>query len=197
MLPNQDHKCFFLPWISTTCNLPEPCRHWHPWNSCQSLLECPVTLPMAQDPISAQLTRIHKLIFWSGLGCHLQAALVPAGDGLCLVESCLATLFPVSSMAPSPREQPALAQHNNLHKIWSCRKSSSRNAGPEWVLATSQVLEISGVGLGGDTTPGNSAGSKDALSLLLFYGNRNLCFNKKISNHTEFKWNFILQLQTV
>lgn len=61
----------------------------------------------------------------------------------------------------------------------------------------SDTEEIPRIGLGGAGTPGKSAGREDALSLLLFYGHRNLCFGKKISNHTEFKWNFISQLQNV
>lgn len=120
-------QCYLHLWISTTCSLPEPWGHWHPWNPCQPLQGGPVTLPMVQEPISAQLSPLTS--WYSGLASdataasgHVQAALVTAGDGLWMERSCLAALFPVSSI--SPREQPALAQHKNLHKIWSCRTSA-------------------------------------------------------------------------
>lgn len=53
------------------------------------------------------------------------------------------------------------------------------------------------VSLGAAGGPVKPDGRQDALSILLFYGNTSLCLDKKIPHHTEFKWNFILKLQTV
>lgn len=122
-------QCFLLLWISTTCNPQSPAGTDIP--EIPASLSWSVLLPCPWSRTPFQPSWPPSTNWYSGLASdatvasgHLQAALVPAGDGLWLVRFCLATLLPVSSIAASPRKQPALAQHNNLHKIWSCRTSA-------------------------------------------------------------------------
>lgn len=198
----QGSQCCLHLWISTTCSLPEPWGHWHPWNPCQPLLECPDTLPMVQEPILAQLSPFTS--WYSGLASdataasgHVQAALVPAGMGSgCRDPAWLPCSLWVPSVPgnsqPSPNTETSTRYEAVEHQPNQAEMQSWVGAGYQ-----SDTEEIPRIGLGGAGTPGKSAGREDALSLLFFYGHRNLCFGKKISNHTEFKWNFISQLQNV
>lgn len=145
-------QCFPPLWISSTCNLPEPCRHWHPWNPCQPLPGCPSTLPMVQDPISAQLSPIKKLISRPGLGCQGCLWPPPGCPGPCWGWALAGEILPCCPVPcefhHSQSQGTALAQHENLHEVVEHQPDPAEmQVLSECLLGTSQVPETPRVGL--------------------------------------------------